>query len=45
MCGRFRVASIEQTRLDERGLIEATIECEAVDKPVCVAGLVVLTVP
>ncbi len=31
--------------LGERGVIEATVECEGVDKPVCVAELVVLTVP
>ena len=43
--GRFRVASVEEKPLGERGVIEATVECEGVDKPVCVAELVVLTVP
>jgi acyl dehydratase len=43
--GQFRVASVEETPLGERGVIGATIECEGVDKPVCVAELVVLTVP
>jgi acyl dehydratase len=40
--GRFRVASVEVTPLGERAVIEATVECEGVDKPVCVAELVVL---
>jgi acyl dehydratase len=43
--GQFRVASVEETPLGERGVIGATVECEGVDKPVCVAELVVLTVP
>jgi acyl dehydratase len=43
--GRFRVASLEETPLGERAVIEATIECEGVEKPVCVAELLVLTVP
>jgi acyl dehydratase len=43
--GRFRVASVEETSLGERAVIGATVECEGVDKPVCVAELVVLTVP
>lgn len=43
--GRFRVASIEKTSLGERAVIEATVECEGVGKPVCVAELVVLAVP
>jgi len=42
---RFRVASLEETSLGERAVIEATVECEGVDKPVCVAELVVLTLP
>lgn len=43
--GRFRVASVEQTAAGERVAIEATVECEGVEKPVCVARLLVLTVP
>jgi acyl dehydratase len=36
--GRFKVVSFE----GGRGTIEATVECEGVEKPVCVAELVVL---
>jgi acyl dehydratase len=43
--GRFTVASVEETSQGERATIEATIECESVAKPVCVAQLVVLRVP
>jgi acyl dehydratase len=43
--GRFRVASVEPTPMGERAVIEATVECDRVDKPVCVAQLVVLRVP
>ncbi len=42
--GRFRVLGVEDARLGARATIEATIECEGVDKPVCIAELVVLTV-
>jgi acyl dehydratase len=42
--GRFRVTSIEETAAGERATIEATVECEGVERPVCVAELVVLTV-
>ena len=42
--GRFRVLTVEETSLGAKGTIEATVECEGVDKPVCVAELVVLTV-
>lgn len=42
--GRLRVASVEETAGGERATIEAVIECEGVEKPVCVAQLVVLTV-
>lgn len=42
--GRFRVLSLEDTAHGERATIEATVECEGVDKPVCVAELVSLTV-
>jgi acyl dehydratase len=41
--GRFRIASVEETALGERTTIEATVECDGVEKPVCVAELVVLT--
>ena len=40
--GRFEVLSVEDVPLGRRGTIEATVECERVDKPVCVAELVVL---
>ena len=42
--GRFRVVSIEETSRGDRAVIEATVECDAAEKPVCVAELVVLTV-
>jgi acyl dehydratase len=40
--GRFKVLSVEEIPLGRRGTIEATVECDGVDKPVCVAELVVL---
>jgi acyl dehydratase len=40
--GRFKALSVEEIPLGRRGTIEATVECEGVDKPVCVAELVVL---
>ena len=43
--GRFPVAPVEETALGERAVVEANVECEGADKPVCVAELVVLTVP
>jgi acyl dehydratase len=42
--GRFRVLEVEPTERGSRATIEATVECEGVDKPVCVAQLVVLAV-
>jgi acyl dehydratase len=42
--GRFRVIDVEDVPLGERGTMEATIECDRTEKPVCVAELVVLTV-
>jgi acyl dehydratase len=42
--GRFRVVSVEDAPRGERATIEAVVECEGVEKPVCVAQLVVLTV-
>jgi acyl dehydratase len=41
--GRFRVRSVEERPNGARATIEATVECEGIDKPVCVAELVVLT--
>ncbi len=41
---RFRVLSIEDASGGERATIEASVECEDVEKPVCVAELVLLTV-
>jgi acyl dehydratase len=41
--GRFRVVSVEEGASGERVNIEALVECEGVEKPVCVAELVVLT--
>ena len=42
--GRFRVLSVEPVALGERVVIEARIECDGVEKPACVAELVVLAV-
>jgi acyl dehydratase len=42
--GRFRVLEVETTGRGERATIEATVECEGVEKPVCVAELLVLAV-
>jgi acyl dehydratase len=42
--GRFRVVSVEDATGGERATIEAVVECDGVEKPVCVAQLVVLTV-
>ena len=41
--GRFRVLSVDSEAGRGRAKIEATVECDAVEKPVCVAELVVLT--
>jgi acyl dehydratase len=43
--GRFRVSSVADAGSGERAVIEATVECEGVEKPVCVAQLILLTVP
>ena len=40
--GRFTVRSVEGTARGERATIQAVVECEGVEKPVCVAELVVL---
>ncbi len=42
--GRFRILSIEDASGGKRATIEARIECEGVEKPVCAAELVLLTV-
>jgi acyl dehydratase len=42
--GRFTVRTVESSAAGERATIEAVVECESVDKPACVAELVVLTV-
>lgn len=41
--GRFKVAAVEAAAGGERVVIEAEVECEGVEKPVCAAELVVLT--
>jgi len=42
--GRFRVISIEEAAGGgERATVEAVVECEGVEKPVCVAELILLT--
>ncbi len=43
--GRFRITAVEEAAGGERAAIEATVECDAGEKPVCVAELVVLTLP
>jgi len=42
--GRFRVVSVDETSRGVRAVIEATVESDSAEKPVCVAELVVLTV-
>jgi acyl dehydratase len=42
--GRFRVREVETTGRGERATIDAAVECEGAEKPVCVAELLVLTV-
>lgn len=42
--GRFQVLEVERTDRGARATIQATVECDGVDKPVCVAELVVLSV-
>jgi acyl dehydratase len=41
--GRFRVVSVQEGASGGRAKIEATVECDGVEKPVCVAELVLLT--
>lgn len=42
---RFRIASVEETPAGDRAVVEATVEREGGDRPVCVAELVLLYVP
>ena len=42
--GRFRVVSVEAASGGERVTIAASVECEGIAKPVCVAEMVLLTV-
>ena len=42
--GRFRVVEVDDVPLGRRARIEATIECDGIEKPVCVAELLVLRV-
>jgi len=42
--GRFRVLGVEEAALGARVTIEAIVECEGIEKPVCVAELVALAV-
>jgi acyl dehydratase len=41
--GRFTIASVEDSTGGRRATIEAVVECEGVEKPVCAAELVVFT--
>ena len=43
--GRFRVVSVERASGGERVAIEATVECEGIEKPVCAAELLVFVTP
>ncbi|MDH4103744.1 MAG: MaoC family dehydratase [Thermoleophilia bacterium] len=42
--GRFRVIGVDEAATGTRVTIEAIVECEGAEKPVCVAELVVLAV-
>lgn len=41
--GRFTVRSVEVVPSGGRAKLDATVECDGLDKPVCVAELIVLT--
>jgi len=41
--GRFRLVAVEEASRGERATVEAVVECEGVEKPVCVAEVVLLT--
>jgi acyl dehydratase len=40
---RFRVLWVEEGSRGQRAKVEATVECDGVEKPVCVAEMVLLT--
>ncbi len=42
--GRFRILSFEASAVGGRATLEATVDCDRTEKPVCVAELVLLTV-
>jgi acyl dehydratase len=42
--GRFRILEVDDVATGTRATIEATVECDDAENPVCVAELVVLTV-
>jgi acyl dehydratase len=42
--GRFRVLDFNEGSAGARATVEAVVECDGVEKPVCVAELVVLSV-
>ena len=42
--GRFRILDVDDVAAGTRATIEATVECDSAERPVCVAELVVLTV-
>lgn len=42
--GRFRVLSVDEAARGERATVEVVVECDGVEKPVCVAEVVLLTV-
>jgi acyl dehydratase len=43
--GRFRVVSVEAAGGGERATIEAQVECDGIERPVCVAELLLQTLP
>jgi acyl dehydratase len=43
--GRFRITSVEPRAHGERVVLAGEVECEGLEKPVCVADLVLLTLP
>jgi acyl dehydratase len=43
--GRFRVVSVEAAGGGERATLDAQIECDGIERPVCVAELVLQTLP
>jgi acyl dehydratase len=43
--GRFRVVSVEAAGGGERATLDAQIECDGIERPVCVAELLLQTLP